>query len=31
MGHFEENERQIPWKHHFNCKCDDCNSYVFEK
>ena len=24
------NDEQIPWKHHFDCKCDDCNSYFFE-
>ena len=31
MGYVEENEEQIPWKHPFNCKCNDCNSYFFEK
>ena len=31
MVYFEENEEQIPWKQHFNCECDDCNSYFFEK
>ena len=25
-----ENEEQIPWKHHFDCECDNCNSYFFE-
>ena len=29
MTYFE-NEEQIPWKHCFNCGCDDCNSYFFE-
>ena len=28
MTHFE-NEGQISWKHSFECKCDDCNSYFF--
>ena len=31
MGHFEENEEQIPWKHHFNCECEACSSYFFEE
>ena len=31
MGYFEENEQLIPWKHHFNCECENCNSYFFEK
>ena len=25
-----ENEEQIPWKHQFDCKCDNCNSYFSE-
>ena len=29
MTYFE-NKKQIPWKHHFDCECDDCNSYFFE-
>ena len=24
-----QNERQIPWKHQFDCTCDDCNTYFF--
>ena len=30
INYFEENEEQIPWKHEFCCKCEDCNSYFFE-
>ena len=29
MTYFE-NEEQIPWKHHFDCECHDCNSYFFK-
>ena len=31
MGYFEENEEHIPWKHHFNCECETCDSYFFDK
>ena len=31
MGYFEENEEQIPWRHHFNCECEDCSFYFFEE
>ena len=26
MTYFQ-NEVQIPWKHQFDCKCDDFNTY----
>ena len=26
MTYFQ-NEGQMPWKHQFDCKCDDCNAY----
>ena len=27
---YSENEEQIPWRDHFDCKCDDGNSYFLQ-
>ena len=29
VSHFE-NEEQLPWKHHFNCRCNYCNFYFLK-
>ena len=31
MGYSEEIEEQMPWKNHFSCECEACNSYFFEE
>ena len=28
MAYFQ-NEGQMSWKHGFDCKCNDCNTYLF--
>ena len=30
MKHFNESEKQTPWKHVFSCTCEDCISYFGE-
>ena len=27
FNHFQENEKQTPWKHNVYCDCETCNSY----